>query len=63
MLDGESPDFVDITSPPAFHAGAARMALEAGAHVLVEKPLCLTAKEFDQLATLAARIARTDVCA
>ncbi|HUN58037.1 MAG TPA: Gfo/Idh/MocA family oxidoreductase [Candidatus Binataceae bacterium] len=53
MLDGESPDFVDITSPPAFHADAARLALNAGAHVLVEKPLCLNLIEFQQLAALA----------
>ena len=39
LLDGEAPDFVDVASPPAYHAGAARAALEAGAHVIVEKPL------------------------
>ena len=45
MLDGERLDFVDVASPPAYHAAAARMALEAGAHVLVEKPLCLARDE------------------
>src|SRR5215469_13428219 len=45
LLAGEAPDFVDIASPPVYHAGAARAALEAGAHVLVEKPLCLGAGE------------------
>ena len=54
MLDGEALDFVDIASPPALHADAARMALNAGAHVLVEKPLCLSLLEFDELAALAA---------
>jgi predicted dehydrogenase len=63
MLDGESPDFVDITSPPAFHAGAARLALEAGAHVLVEKPLCLDAAEFERLAALAQAQSRVLMCA
>jgi predicted dehydrogenase len=63
MLDGESPDFVDVTSPPAYHAGAARMALEAGAHVLVEKPLCLSLAEFDQLAALARSQSRVLMCA
>ena len=42
MLDGEAPDFVDVASPPALHREAARAVLEAGAHVLVEKPLALT---------------------
>jgi predicted dehydrogenase len=63
MLDGESPDFVDITSPPAFHAEAARLALEAGAHVLVEKPLCLDAAEFERLAVLAREQSRVLMCA
>jgi len=58
MLDGEALDFVDIASPPAFHAPTARAALEAGANVLVEKPLCLGAAEFDELTALAARKSR-----
>lgn len=62
MLDGESPDFVDIASPPAFHAAAVRRALEADAHVLVEKPLCLSAAEFEELAALAARRSRILMC-
>ncbi len=62
MLDGESPDFVDIASPPAYHAAAARAALEADAHVIVEKPLCLTLKEFDAIADLARRRNRLLMC-
>jgi predicted dehydrogenase len=62
MLDGESPDFVDIASPPAMHAGAARAALEAGAHVLVEKPLCLAMDEFDALVGLAHERDRVLMC-
>jgi predicted dehydrogenase len=62
MLDGESPEFADITSPPAYHAEAARMALEAGAHVLVEKPLCLDAAEFERLAALAKARQRVLMC-
>ena len=38
MLAGERPDWVDICSPPAVHGGHVRVALEAGAHVLCEKP-------------------------
>jgi predicted dehydrogenase len=53
MLDGERPDFVDIASPPTFHAAAARAALEAGVHAIVEKPLCLDLAEFDSLVALA----------
>jgi predicted dehydrogenase len=62
MLDGEAPDFVDIASPPGIHAEAARMALQAGAHVLVEKPLALTLPELDALAALAAEKRRVLMC-
>lgn len=62
MLEGEAPDFVDIASPPAFHAAAARKALAAGAHVLVEKPLCLDPAEFDDLEKLAAANRRVLMC-
>jgi predicted dehydrogenase len=62
MLDGEAPDFVDIASPPAYHAAAARAALEADAHVIVEKPLCLTLEEFDAIAELARRKNRVLMC-
>ncbi len=62
MLDGEALDFVDIASPPALHAPAARLALKAGAHVLVEKPLCLSLAEFDELAALARENRRILMC-
>lgn len=62
MLDGEALDFVDIASPPAFHAPAIRMALEAGVHVLVEKPLCLDPGEFAALQTLALKKSRVLMC-
>jgi len=62
MLDGEAPDFVDVASPPGLHHGAAREALSAGAHVLVEKPLALSLAEFDELAALAAGKSRVLMC-
>ncbi len=62
MLDGERLDFVDIASPPAFHAATARMALEAGVHVLVEKPLCLSLIDFDTLRAAAASRGRVLMC-
>lgn len=63
MLSGEQLDFLDVASPPAYHAAAARMALEAGVHVLVEKPLCLSLDEFDRLAAIAAKRNLTLFCA
>ena len=63
LLAGEAPDFVDIASPPAYHADAARAALEAGAHVLVEKPLCLDSKDLEDLRSRAASAGRLLFCA
>ncbi len=62
MLDGERLDFVDVASPPAYHAATARMALAAGAHVLVEKPLCLAAGEFESLRAAASSRGRVLMC-
>jgi predicted dehydrogenase len=62
MLDGEAPDFVDVASPPGLHHAAARAALAAGTHVLVEKPLALTLGEFDELVALAAEKQRVLMC-
>jgi predicted dehydrogenase len=38
-LDVERPDVVLVTNPTSLHVSAARQAVDAGAHVLVEKPL------------------------
>jgi len=62
MLDGERLDFVDVASPPAYHAATARMALAAGAHVLVEKPLCLAVGEFEALRAAASSRGRVLMC-
>ena len=39
LLGAEAPDVVDVCSPPACHVGHVRAALEAGCHVLCEKPI------------------------
>ena len=62
MLDGERLDFVDVASPPAYHAATALTALAAGTHVLVEKPLCLERDEFESLRALPRADARVLMC-
>lgn len=49
LLDALRPDLVHICTPPATHAALARLALEAGAHVLCEKPLCGSLAALDEL--------------
>ena len=46
--EGRDLDFVDITTPPYAHAPIARAALEAGLHVMCEKPLATTVEDARQ---------------
>jgi predicted dehydrogenase len=52
MLDKARPDVVHVTTPPTSHFGLAMDSLDAGAHVIVEKPATPT---FEQLDTLVRR--------
>lgn len=61
MLDVEKPDFVDICTPPRTHVGLAVVALEAGAHVLIEKPMAMNVQECDRIIE-AAEAAKRQVC-
>ncbi len=53
MLRELRPDVVHITTPPTSHFRLAMDALQAGAHVLVEKPVTTTFAELEQLARYA----------
>ncbi|MFM8984651.1 MAG: Gfo/Idh/MocA family protein [Planctomycetia bacterium] len=55
LLVAEEVDLVSIATPPALHFRQARAALEAGKHVLVEKPLATTVADAESRAALAAR--------
>jgi predicted dehydrogenase len=46
-------DFVCVATPDERHFDAARLALEAGKHVLIEKPSVLSLAELDQLQQIA----------
>ena len=49
MLKTEKPDLVLIAAPPALHADMSIAAMEAGAWVLCEKPLCSSLAELDRI--------------
>jgi predicted dehydrogenase len=54
MLERTAPDVVHVLTPPQSHARLAGLALEAGAHVMVEKPITPTYDEYRELRDLAA---------
>ncbi|MBT6144424.1 MAG: Gfo/Idh/MocA family oxidoreductase [Gemmatimonadetes bacterium] len=45
MLAAVAPEYVIVASPPRFHAEQSIAAFSAGAHVLCEKPLCMSVAE------------------
>ncbi len=53
MLLGEEVDVVDICTPPQTHATLAIQAMEAGHHVLVEKPMALNLSDADRMVEIA----------
>jgi predicted dehydrogenase len=53
MLESVPLDVIHITTPPASHFPLAKMCLEAGLHVYVEKPFTLDASEAEELFRLA----------
>jgi predicted dehydrogenase/nucleoside-diphosphate-sugar epimerase len=61
LLQEERPDAVHILTPPDTHAKLAIQAMEAGCHVLVEKPMALAVQEADSMIA-AARDNRVKLC-
>ncbi|HHH30005.1 MAG TPA: Gfo/Idh/MocA family oxidoreductase [Polyangiaceae bacterium] len=49
LLERERPDVVHVTTPPAAHLPLAKLAVDAGCHVFVEKPLTPTLSEAHEL--------------
>jgi len=55
MLDSGTLDLVVISTPPNSHYAWAKEALQRNIHVVLEKPMALTAEECDELMALAAQ--------
>jgi predicted dehydrogenase len=55
LLDDDRVDVVHLTTPNSLHYPQVKAALEAGKHVICEKPLALTATESQELLALAER--------
>ncbi len=58
MLRREEPTSVHVVTPPATHARLALAAMEAGANVLVEKPMAMTVAEAEEMIATAERHGR-----
>ncbi len=59
IRDDRDTDLVIISTPPNSHASLALQMLEAGKHVVVEKPFCITTREADALIAAADKAQRT----
>ena len=58
LLAAEQPDLVSVVVPTSIHLSTALAALEAGAHVLVEKPIAATRGEAEEMIGAARRAGR-----
>jgi predicted dehydrogenase len=58
LLARDDADVVNICTPHYLHADHAIAALEAGRHVLVEKPMCLTTGDADRMIAAARKAGR-----
>ena len=58
MLSKEQLDVVSVCTPPWLHASQTMTALEAGANVLVEKPMAMTEADCQAMCDVANRTAR-----
>ncbi|HET9328587.1 MAG TPA: Gfo/Idh/MocA family oxidoreductase [Candidatus Eisenbacteria bacterium] len=63
LLEDETIDAIDICTPNFLHAPMATAALEAGKHVLCERPLARSADEARQMAKAARKSDRVLMCA
>lgn len=59
LLEDEAIEALVIATPTHTHYGIVKEALEAGKHILCEKPLCKTEAESQELADMAAKGSRT----
>lgn len=59
LIENGGVDAVLVSNPHVYHAEVALMAIRAGRHVLIEKPMCITLAEADALQEAEARSAVT----
>lgn len=58
LLADAEPDVVHVLTPPQTHVELTTQCLEAGAHVICEKPITTTTEDLEQLLTVAQQVDR-----
>src|SRR6266436_6998732 len=53
LISNARPDVVHVTTPPSSHFDIAKLCLESGCHVYVEKPFALCEEQAEKLIALA----------
>jgi predicted dehydrogenase len=59
LSKADDVDVVIVATPPLFHASIALELLRAGKHVVVEKPMCLTVADAEELLAVSAEVGKT----
>ncbi|MEX1218422.1 MAG: Gfo/Idh/MocA family oxidoreductase [Acidimicrobiales bacterium] len=59
LSKAEDVDVVIVATPPVLHAAIALELLRAGKHVVVEKPMCLTVADAEELLAVSAEVGKT----
>ena len=59
MIADPTIDVIDICTPNIFHYDTLKKAIRAGKHIYCEKPLCVTADEAFEIASLAKKFGKT----
>ncbi|CAM8656543.1 MviM Predicted dehydrogenases and related proteins [Acidimicrobiia bacterium] len=59
LSKADDVDVVIVATPPLFHAPIALELLRAGKHVVVEKPMCLTVADAEELLAVSAEVGKT----
>ena len=62
LCGADDVDVVIVATPPVLHAPIALELLRAGKHVVVEKPMCLTVADADDLLAVSAEVGRKATC-
>jgi UDP-N-acetyl-2-amino-2-deoxyglucuronate dehydrogenase len=62
LESGIKADVISIATPNGLHAAQAAKAMESGHHVVIEKPICLTAQDCERLIAISEKTSKHIFC-